>query len=130
MAVAEELQLAEYQPQRYATAFGAGIVRRGSICGCLTGVAMAVSLAVGRKDGSDQASKGRVYTIVGDIFKRFTAKLHTTECRELTGINFNNNENVAHDLARVHTEICCPLVSLVMRLTVSELKAWEKEWRS
>ena len=123
MAVGEELRLDGFQAQRLATGFGAGIARQGYICGCLSGATMAVGLAVGRVEGSDEASKELVYEIVGKVFDRFSERLHTVDCRQLTGIDFRANRASPDELLKVHNDICCPLVSFVTLLTIAELKA-------
>ncbi len=123
MAVEESLQLDGIRSQRFATAFGAGIARQGYVCGCLTGAAMAVGLAVGRVEGSDQSSKELVYEIVGKIFDEFQGRLHAVECRQLTGVDFSTKETIREGLLEVHEEVCCPLVSFVTQLTIAELQA-------
>jgi C_GCAxxG_C_C family probable redox protein len=123
MAVEESLQLDGSQSQRLATAFGAGIARQGYVCGCLSGAAMAVGLAVGRVEGSDQESKELVYEIVGRIFDEFSERLHAVECRQLTGVDFSAKETVRDGLLNVHEKVCCPLVSFVTQLTIAELQA-------
>jgi C_GCAxxG_C_C family probable redox protein len=126
LAVAEVMELDGCSPQRFATAFGGGIARQGGICGCLTGAAMSVGLTVGRVSGNDQESKELVYAIVDAIFKSFVARLHTVECRELTGIDFEEREHLREALSRVHSDICCPLVSFTTELTISALDAFER----
>jgi C_GCAxxG_C_C family probable redox protein len=129
LAVAEAMQLDGCSPQKFATAFGAGIARHGGICGCLAGAAVAVGLAVGRVSSDDQDSKELVYAIVNAIFESFAARLHTVECRELTGIDFSDREHLRDALSRVHSQICCPLVSFTSELTVSQLEAIKNQER-
>jgi len=123
MAVSETLHLNGFHPQRLATAFGAGIARQGQVCGCLTGAAMAASLAVGRVDGADQDSKELVYEVVGRIFDKFSERLHTIECRQLTGVDFTRKESVRDELTKIHKDVCCPLVTYVTMLAIAELQA-------
>jgi len=113
LAVAEEVGLGGCRPQRLATAFGAGIAREGRICGCLTGAAMAVGLRVGRVESNDQKSKELTYFIVDAIFKSFIARLHTVECRDLTGIDFDDAQRKrfllrAERCLTSHNERACP----------------------
>jgi len=123
MAVGEALQLDGLRLPPLATGFGAGVARKGHLCGCLSGTTMAVGLAVGSTNGSDQESKELVYEIAGRIFDKFYEKLHTIECRELTGIDFSAGKTVPDELAKAHKQVCCPLVSFTTILTIAELRA-------
>ena len=123
MAVEEWLQLDGKRSQPLATAFGGGIARQGFVCGCLSGAAMAVGLAVGRVEASDQNSKELAYEIVEKIFESVRGRLHAVDCRELTGVDFSTKEGVRDGLLKVHDKVCCPLVTFVTQLTIAELQA-------
>jgi hypothetical protein len=84
---------------------------------------MAAGLAVGRVEGSDEASKELVYEIVGRIFADFSKRLHVIDCRQLTGLDFNASDASPDELQKVQRDICDPLVSFVTLLTIAELKA-------
>jgi len=111
-AVVESMDLDMDRPERAATAFGGGIGRQGYVCGCLTGAAMAVGLAIGRTSGSDLAGKTRAYDAVARLFERFNSRAGAVQCRELTGLQFNET---------THHQICCPLVRLAVSMACEEI---------
>ena len=110
--------------QRAATALGGGIARAGLTCGCLTGAAIAVGLRLGRTSPNDTESKERTYRVVGNIVRRFETAFGTTECRTLTGLDFNC-DNPQGELDRVHAEVCTKLVRFVAEVAAEEIAAAE-----
>lgn len=48
---------------KIATCFGAGIGRRGSVCGAVSGCIMALGLKMGRKDYADLDQKEKAYAL-------------------------------------------------------------------
>lgn len=111
-AVVESMELGMEHPERVATPFGGGIGRQGHVCGCLTGAAMAVGLAIGRTAASDLAGKTHAYDAVARLFERFNSQAGAVQCRELTGLQFNET---------THHQVCCPLVRLAVRITCEEI---------
>ena len=114
------------EAQRAGAAFGGGIVRRGLMCGCLTGCAVAIGLRLGRTSPDDKDSKEVVYRVVGNVLRRFEEEFGTFECRKLTGLDFNQ-DNPQDELDRVHAEVCTTLVRFVAETALRELDAVEKE---
>lgn len=110
--------------QRAATALGGGIARAGLVCGCLTGAAIAVGMRVGRTSPEDKESKERAYAIMAKIVRRVEEAFGTTECRKLTGLDFNA-ENPQAELDRVHGEVCARLVRFVAEAAAEEIAAAE-----
>ena len=110
--------------QRAATALGGGIARAGLACGCLTGAAIAVGMRVGRTSPEDKESKERAYAIMAKIVRRVEEAFGTTECRKLTGLDFNA-ENPKEELDRVHSEVCAKLVRFVAEAAADEIAAVE-----
>ncbi|MBZ5588443.1 MAG: C-GCAxxG-C-C family protein [Acidobacteriia bacterium] len=113
-------------PQRAATALGGGIARAGLVCGCLSGAAIAVGLHMGRTRPDDKESKERAYRVMASVVRRFEARFGTTECRKLTGLDFNlENPQAERDL--VHSEICTKLVRFAAETAAEEIAAAEAE---
>ena len=110
--------------QRAATALGGGIARAGLACGCLTGAAVAVGLRMGRTSSDDTEAKERAYRVTASIARRFEAAFGTTECRKLTGLDFNE-DNPQDELDRVHSEVCAKLVRFVAEAAAEEIAAAE-----
>jgi len=112
--------------QRAATALGGGIARAGLACGCLTGAAVAVGLRMGRTSPDDKDAKERAYRVTASIARRLEAAFGTTECRRLTGLDFNA-ENPQDELDRVHAEVCSKVVRFVAAAAAEEIAAVESE---
>ena len=108
--------------QRAATALGGGIARSGLACGCLTGAALAVGLRMGRTSPDDTDSKERAYRVVSGVARRLAAEFGTTECRKLTGLDFNQ-KNPQEELDRVHAEVCSKVVRFVAAAAAEEIAA-------
>ena len=93
---------------RIATGFGGGIARNGDMCGALSGVVMAISLALGR-DGPDQ-SRDQCYAAVDQFYNDFVKTFGSCKCSELTHIDFKAPDENAIYLERIHRERCTPIV--------------------
>jgi len=124
LALAQDGGRAPADPQRAAAAFGGGIARAGLACGCLTGAAIAVGLSLGRTSPDDKESKDRAYQAMANILRRFEAAFGATECRKLTGLDFNR-ENPQAELDRVHAEVCAKLVRFTAEAAAEEIAAVE-----
>ena len=77
---------------RIATAFGAGIGRRGSLCGALTGA----TIAIGLKHGTNTANlqeKEEAYDLALKLYDRFVETQGSPFCRELIGYDLTNPED-------------------------------------
>lgn len=68
---------------RSSTAFAGGCVRRGNICGALSGALMFLGLLAGRDDleMQEQAIRGMGY--MDDLFRKFEEKYGTALCRDI-----------------------------------------------
>ncbi len=126
LALSPEGGHAPADPQRAATALGGGIARAGLTCGCLTGAAIAVGFRLGRTSADDGESKARAYAVMANIVRRFEAAFGTTDCRKLTGLDFNR-ENPRTELDRVHDEVCEKLVRFVAAAAADEIATAEPE---
>ncbi|MFP4482977.1 MAG: C-GCAxxG-C-C family protein [Thermovirgaceae bacterium] len=68
---------------RSSTAFAGGCVRRGNICGALSGALMFLGLLAGRDDleMKDQAIRGMGY--MEDLFRKFEERYGSVICRDI-----------------------------------------------
>ncbi len=72
---------------RVATGFGAGIGRKGSLCGALTGAIMGIGLAYGRqKPGQDRE---KAYALARKTFDKFKARFGSPYCMDLIKVDLN-----------------------------------------
>jgi C_GCAxxG_C_C family probable redox protein len=79
-AFAPQFGVSAEAAQRIGSTFGAGVARRGEICGAVTGALMALGLGRG---AADPSGKEEAYRLGQEFLQRFEAKYGTTLCREL-----------------------------------------------
>jgi C_GCAxxG_C_C family probable redox protein len=68
---------------KVATGLGAGMARRGEVCGALTGGIMALGLKHGRGEGQDRSATERTYEKTQELMARFTRRHGSCLCRVL-----------------------------------------------
>lgn len=122
IAVARRLGLDGGEPERLATGFGGGMARRGLVCGCLTGSALALGLAAGRRSGDDDTGKERVYTALERVMGAFEARFGSLDCRRLTGLDFSLPESHAAFDATVKDAVCVHLVRWATEAVLAEVE--------
>lgn len=93
-----------------ATGFGAGIGRKGLICGALVGSVMAIGMKCGRTDARDEEAKAKVYEACAELCNRFEREFGSRECRDLTGIRMDDPEERKKWLAAGGMEKCAAIV--------------------
>lgn len=79
----DDLQLDQDNALKLACGFGAGIGRRGDMCGAVSGGIMVLGARYGRDRTSDVSSTPTTYSKVNDFLDLFTEKHGTIECSSL-----------------------------------------------
>jgi len=92
---------------RAASGLGAGLGRRGEVCGAVSGATVVLGLRHGREQAEDKTGKDRVYGLVREFLKRFEARMGAIRCRELLGMEIETAEGLraARESGRVE-EVC------------------------
>lgn len=104
IALARYLQVeCSYLP-KIASGFGGGIARTQSICGALSGAIMGLGLKFGRTSSTD--SREPVYRLAERLLVDFKKEFGTIICRDLTGVDFKNQEEFEKNRPRLHNEVC------------------------
>lgn len=75
-----------------ATGFGAGIGRRGSVCGAVTGGILAINLKYGRQKAEDKESIKQAYIIASEFYKRFEEKMGSAICYDIIKCDLTTEE--------------------------------------
>jgi C_GCAxxG_C_C family probable redox protein len=106
---------------KIASAFGAGIGRRGSLCGALTGGILAISWVYGTNNPSSE-ERQPAYALALDYYNRFHDKCGSVFCHELIGYDLTNPEQQeAARQANIYMDRCVQFIedaiSLLMSLT-------------
>lgn len=85
-ALAEELGADEEECVRAAQAFGAGMARMREVCGTVSGMFMALGLAIGSGDPKDKARKDALYAAAQSLAAEFKRRNGSIICAELLGL--------------------------------------------
>lgn len=108
--------------RRLATPFGSGISRRGTVCGCLSGAAMAIGLVAGRSEPADVEGKDRAYGMVERLMELFGRQFGSIECRTLTGLDFHDPGAVERFRADARDRVCVPAIRFTVERALEELR--------
>lgn len=106
--------------------FGAGIGGMGSICGALIGGVAA--LGVKRGKGSVEGEEDpRLFPLYAELYHRFATEIEVSRlCRDITGTDFHDPEDVEAYLHSPHkVGRCVRLVGKTAAL-VREMLMWEE----
>jgi C_GCAxxG_C_C family probable redox protein len=75
-----------------ATGFGAGIARRGSVCGAVTGGILAINLKHGRRKSKDEESIKQCYIRALEFYKKFEEKMGSAICYDIIQCDLKTEE--------------------------------------
>jgi C_GCAxxG_C_C family probable redox protein len=96
---------------RIATPFGAGIGRKGYICGALTAGLICIGYVSGRESAGDDRKLS--YKPAGRLLDEFKQMFGHTDCNIISKVDWNTDEGIRQYLERVHYEVCHKVVSFV-----------------
>jgi len=107
-AYASRFNLPLEQAYRIGAAFGAGMARRGEVCGAVTGALMVIGLQAGNVEAQDTDAKMNAYRLGEEFMQAFEARHGSIHCRELLGYTLSDPEG--YQLARQQGlfESLCP----------------------
>jgi len=104
---------------KIATAFGAGIGRRGSLCGALTGAVMAIGMKYGTNEPVLE-KRMQAYTFAREFYERFVNEFGTPFCRELIGYDLTKPEELEKARAsKVFDEKCSRFVEKAIEIIIA-----------
>jgi C_GCAxxG_C_C family probable redox protein len=114
-AFAEQVGLDARQALKLGSIFGAGMARRGEVCGAVTGALMALGLA----QGSDTPEgKEASYQLGQDFLRRFEKKHSSILCRELINCDIRSAEGLERARSQgVFTSVCPQLIRTAVEIT-------------
>ena len=79
---------------KVGAAFGGGMSRLGNTCGAVSGVLMIIGMAFRNSDPEDIENKELVYEIGRRFLDQFTGIHRTVMCRDLIGIDMNDEQDM------------------------------------
>ena len=105
---------------RVASPFGAGMGRRGEICGVLSGALMVLGLEYG---GERPEAKEEVYRLTREFLDQFEKRYGSVHCRDLLGCDISTAEGLqaARD-NNVFAAVCPALVDETTRALARHLE--------
>lgn len=109
LAVAQELGLQTQAVPAAASGFGGGIARHQLLCGAVSGAVLAIGMKLGRK--TPDQPRDPIYNCVDQFLADFATVYGSTNCRNLTGIDFADQAVNSAQRDRVHREVCSPMVA-------------------
>lgn len=120
LAFSDYLGLEKHIIPRIATPFGGGLALKGCVCGALSGAIMVLGIKYGREEPTQE--KEPSYSRAASLIDKFSSKYGTINCKEITGLDFSNQQEVAQKWAYIRETICTPLVKEVSQWLLEELE--------
>lgn len=113
---AEEIGLNKDDALKIATGFGGGI-RKGEVCGAVTGAVMVLGLKYGDNIAGDKKTKEKVYQLTVEFQNRFEEIHGTTICKKLLGYNVSCDKDMIEIYEKgLFNEICPQLIKDAIRI--------------
>ena len=107
-----------------AFGFAGGIGNSGAVCGAVVGATMAIGLKLGRADSLEGMLQN--LAVARKVRALFEAEMGEIGCRELTGLDLTNDEDIAQLMnSGISEKVCFPAVAAAYRLTVGLLRDTE-----
>jgi C_GCAxxG_C_C family probable redox protein len=107
-AFAEDLGADRGLTLRLSTGFGGGMGHTSGTCGALTGAVLALGIAFGMKDSTDQAAKQKTYALAAEAVRRFRERTGATACTDLLGFDLGIPEQLQTARDRDLFKTQCP----------------------
>jgi C_GCAxxG_C_C family probable redox protein len=104
----EELGLEKAAALKVALAFGAGMGRTGNVCGAVTGAYMVLGLRSYPELKTPVEKKEKVYSLVKEFNRHFTALNKSIHCSDLLGCDMSTPEGLAAARANKAFSTTCP----------------------
>ena len=120
----DALQFDQNNTLKMTCGFGAGMGRKGEVCGAVSGGIMVIGAKYGRGEGDDRTATELTYKKTRELMDRFDKKHGTFICRKLLhGCELTTEEGQRHfketDLANT---ICQPCVRSVVEILDSVME--------
>ncbi len=92
-AFADLTGIDEQTSVKLASSFGGGFGRQREVCGAVSGMVMALGAIYGYDSPTDNVAKKEQYALVQSLMKQFADNNGSYICRELLGLQENQNSN-------------------------------------
>jgi C_GCAxxG_C_C family probable redox protein len=106
-AYAKSLSIDELTALKISLGFAAGM-RKGEVCGAVTGAIMALGLKYGNNHCDKMAERQKVYELVNRLHARFIEKHGSIRCNDLLGVDMGTPEGRKASEAQDFHHTKCP----------------------
>jgi C_GCAxxG_C_C family probable redox protein len=133
VALQEHYQLPDAGDFSAAMALNGGIAYSGSVCGAITGAAMAVGRLTGRRIADHAEAKRVARQLVQKLMASFVAEQGSVDCRSLTGFDFTKpGEHKAFIQSGIWRDGCMRQIEFAVGLMgrLADPAAWDAEVES
>lgn len=103
----DEICLDKKTCMKLASSFGGGMGRLREVCGAVSAMFMIAGLLKGYEKAGDDLGKTRQYQLIQDLAKKFKEKHGTIICRELLGLDGEDNPFPAKRTSQYYAERPC-----------------------
>ena len=115
-AFADECGITEEQALKLGSCFGGGM-RKGEVCGAVTGALMTLGLLYGQKNAGDAESREKSNNVNDLMMDRFKEKCGSYLCNDLLGCDITTKEGHQHCMDNnLFTEFCPKMVATAVEI--------------
>ena len=122
---ADECGITEEQAIKLGSCFGTGM-RKGEVCGAVTGALMVLGLLYGQKKAGDTDGRQRANKVDDLMMNRFKEKCGSYLCNDLLGCDVRTMKGVQYCLDnKLFTEFCPKMVAAAVEVVegiIEEMK--------
>ena len=117
---------------KISTCFGGGM-RRGEVCGCLTGAVMVLGMVYGYYDAQDKEREVRGTTKTEELVQRFSERMEgKLACKEILGLDLSRPEELAviHEknlMGKICPGVLSACIEILEELLPADLKSASAE---
>ena len=124
-AFAEECGITEEQALRLGSCFGTGM-RRGEVCGAVTGALMVLGLLYGQKKAGDTEGRQTSNKVNDLMMDRFKEKCGSYICNDLLGCDVTTSEGIQYCRDnKLFTDFCPKMVAAAVEVVEEIIKSQE-----
>ena len=124
-AFAEECGITEEQALRLGSCFGTGM-RKGEVCGAVTGALMVLGLLYGQKKAGDAEGRQTSNKVNDLMMDRFKEKCGSYICNDLLGCDVTTSEGIQYCRDnKLFTDFCPKMVAAAVEVVEEIIKSQE-----
>ena len=124
-AFVEECGITEEQALRLGSCFGTGM-RKGEVCGAVTGALMVLGLLYGQKKAGDAEGRQTSNKVNDLMMDRFKEKCGSYICNDLLGCDVTTSEGIQYCRDnKLFTDFCPKMVAAAVEVVEEIIKSQE-----